>query len=371
MSLKLTVVLIVLAINTVDLTHAESTSSLWSNLDTPQSQITTDAYKTLQCSTAPPEPFTDALLIESKYDQTDSTKSTLVTTSESSKEIGSYIKSYIKGLLTASKSYRKTTKTVQANTALACLSDWLEEWAQGDALLNPEATKTGIAARKWALAAISAIILNTQGYSNGKFELTTEQKSWLKKLAEQVIAEYEPRRAANFTGYFNNHDYWAGWAVSSTGMALNNRELLIWGHTSLQMALQQVVVSSDGQYAWLPYEVERGNLAAEYSNYAMIPLMLLANTARANDLELSDEELTKLQLLGNFTALTVLKPTSLQQLTETQSTVKPYKMIWVIPFIDEYPNNSLAKQLYSQDPTGIDNYSQVSGSIKAFYPDVN
>ncbi|UYZ83290.1 alginate lyase family protein [Entomomonas sp. E2T0] len=371
MSLKLKVVVIMFLINTFNLSYAETTSSLWSKLDTLQSQITTSDYKTIPCSTAPPKPFTGALLIESKYDQTDVNKTILVTTSESSTEIQNHIKNYIKGLLTASKSYRKATKTTQANTALACLSYWLDDWAKANALLNPEATKTGIAGRKWALAAISAIILNTQGYSNGKFELTTDQKRWLKKLAEQVILEYEPRRADNFTGYFNNHDYWAGWAVSATGMAIQNRDMIIWGHTSLQRALQQVMVSNNGQYAWLPYEVARGKLAADYSNYAMIPLMLLADAAKANYLYLSTDELKKLQLLGNFTALTVLNPNSLHELPGTQSTVKPYKMIWVIPFINKYPANNLTKELYSQDPTGIDNYSQISGSIKHFYPNIN
>ncbi|MFD1260155.1 alginate lyase family protein [Entomomonas asaccharolytica] len=371
MSLKLKLVLITFLINTFNLSYAQDTVSIWANLDTPQAQITSNDYKTTQCTIAPPKPYTGALLIESKYNQADPNKTTLVTASKSSKEIENYIKNYIKGLLTASKKYRKANKAKQANEALACLSYWLDGWAKANALLNPEATKTGIAGRKWALAAISAIILNTQGYSNGKFELTTDQKRWLKKLAEQVIQEYEPRRANNFTGYFNNHDYWAGWAVSATGMVLQNKEMIIWGHTSLQRALQQVIVSNNGQYAWLPYEVARGKLAADYSNYAMIPLMLLADTAKANQLNLTADELKKLQLLGNFTALTVLNPKSLPELPGKQSTVKPYKMIWVIPFINSYPTNNLAKQLYSKNPTAIDNYSQISGSIKYFYPNVN
>lgn len=373
MSLKLHVVLIIIVIEALHYACADTVHSLWSNINTPQSQMTTNDYKSLKCTTNPPPPFTEPLLVESKYDQADSNKDTVIQTSEASKAIIYHIRNYIKGLLTASRNYRHANNTLEADRALGCLSYWLSVWADPShpALLNQTATKSGVALRKWALAAISAIILNTRGYSNGKFVLTQAQEAWLQKLADQVIKEYEPRRASNFTGYFNNHDYWAGWAVSATGMVLNKTYMLIWGHQSLKKALDQVVISSDKKYAWLPYEVARGKLAADYSNYAMIPLILLAATAKANSafISLTRDEDIKLSLLGTFTAMTASDPNNVKELPKPQTKVKHNKMIWVIPFIKQYTNNNtLPKKLYSEDPKGIDNNSQISGSIGHFYP---
>ncbi|PAV93315.1 hypothetical protein WR25_09274 [Diploscapter pachys] len=48
----------------------------------------------------------------------------------------------------AGKRFQKAKKPQEANMALACQEQWLEHWAQAGALLDPDASNTGMAARK-------------------------------------------------------------------------------------------------------------------------------------------------------------------------------------------------------------------------------
>ena len=57
--------------------------------------------------------------------------------------------------------------------------------------------------------------------------LSSAQKAWLQRLAELVMEDYRPRQAADFA-YFNNHDYWAGWAVAASGMLLGRDDYVAW-----------------------------------------------------------------------------------------------------------------------------------------------
>ncbi|OAX86106.1 hypothetical protein A7D16_04150 [Xanthomonas nasturtii] len=151
---------------------------------------------------------------------------------------------------------------------MACVGQGLDRWADAGALLDPDAYKTGIAERKWALAAIAAVVMRTQALSNHRFELSQASRTWLAQLAQQVIADHTPRRKASFA-HFNNHDYWAAWAIAATGMAIGQQDDIDWADVALRRALtEQVRYSATGDYAYLPLGLARGTLAADYSNFA-------------------------------------------------------------------------------------------------------
>ena len=342
--------------------------SIWPARATAQSALIAD-YRTLQCTKEAPPPYTASLRMQSKYDQRDASKSTLRSRPDADTEAASkQVKQFIGGLIFASKRFQRAKTPQEANMALACQDQWLERWAQAGALLNPDASSTGMAARKWAVAAMASTLLLTQAASNGQVQLSPAQKHWFEQLGELIIREYQPRQAASFT-WFNNHDYWAAWAVAATGMLVQRDDFIRWADGNLRRGLQQAVHSADGSYAYLPLEVARARLAATYSQYALVPLVLLAESARANGLPWGEQDQHTLELLGNFAARTVLDPGPLPELMgQAQAEVAPYKLAWLIPFLHRAPNNRLARQLYEHEDGNVDNYSQIGGPLKPFYP---
>ncbi|WP_301150892.1 polysaccharide lyase [Metapseudomonas otitidis] len=347
---------------------AQAVNSLWANQATPQAAMVGD-YRSLGCPYPAPEPYTGALQFESKYDQSDVTKSRLSATPDvQAKKVQAQVKGYIGGLIRASKEFQRAKRPERANQALACLDTWLGRWAHARALENPDASKTGIAARKWALAAIGSTLLKVRALSDGRYELDSEQRAWLERLAERVIAEYQPRHVPDFP-YFNNHDYWAGWAVASVGMLVEREDFIAWADYSLRRGLAQAQRSTSGDYAYLPLEVARGKLASTYTQYALVPLVLLVESAEANGRPLSGDERQTLWLLASFAARSQLEPEKLPELqAHDQDEVAPYKLAWLIPYLHRYPGHPWARRLYDEMGGDVDNYSQIGGPIKPMYP---
>ena len=344
-------------------------SSIWPAQATAQSAMIAD-YRSLACSKEPPPPYTGNLQLQSKYDQSDASKSTLRSDPDAGTEkVGKQVKAFIGGLIYANKRFLRAKTPQEANMALACQDQWLEHWAQAGALLNPDASSTGMAARKWAVAAMASTLLLTQAASNGQVQLSPAQTRWFEQLGELIIREYQPRQAASFT-WFNNHDYWAAWAVAATAMLLDDDRALAWADVALRRAFTQLTPGK-GDYQYLPLEVARGRLAADYSHYALVPLMLLVEAAEHNGRPLTEQEREKLAGLANFAARAVLEPKTLAELTERQSEVGPHKMVWVLPFLTRYPQHQWAARLYQAHGKAINHYSQVGGDLKPLYPQLN
>ena len=349
---------------------ASATQSIWStHAPNVAAQMTGD-YRNESCPKKPPAAYTGHLQLDSKYDQSDASKSRLVARqSKDTERIRQQVKHYIGGLVKATQVFQRTRKADEATTALACLNQWLDAWAGKSALLSDDASKTGVASRKWALAAIASTLLKVQTLSDQRYQLSAVQARWLGQLSAKVMAEYEPRRYDSGI-YFNNHDYWAAWAVAATAMLLDDDRALAWADVALRRAFTQLT-PGEGDYQYLPLEVARGRLAADYSHYALVPLMLLVEAAEHNGRPLTEQEREKLAGLANFAARAALEPKTLAELTERQSEVGPHKMVWVLPFLTRYPQHQWAARLYQAHGKAINHYSQVGGDLKPLYPQLN
>lgn len=348
---------------------ANATQSIWAPQSTVAAGLVGD-YRQERCPKTPPAAYTGHLQLDSKYDQSDASKSRLVAQqSKDTQRIRKQVQGYIGGLIKAAQVFQRTRKANEANIALACLDQWLDAWANKSALLSDDASKTGVASRKWALAAIASTLLKVQALSDQRYQLSAAQTRWLQQLSAKVVAEYEPRRYD--TGvYFNNHDYWAAWAVAATSMLLDDDKGLAWADVALRRAFSQLSPGA-GDYQYLPLEVARGRLAADYSHYALVPLTLLVEAAEFNGRPLTEQERAKFAGLANFAARAVLEPKTLPELTERQSDVGPHKMVWLLPFLNRYPQHQWGRRLYQAEGEEINNYSQVGGDLKPLYPQLN
>lgn len=326
-------------------------------------------YRSVSCPYPPPAAYTGPLQVDSKYDQTDPTKSTLGrTASAQSKEISETVNRYGKMLVRFADHYQTTTKPAHGEQALACLDQWLTTWARRGALLNRDASKTGQAVRKWALASIASTALKTQALSGGQWRPDGLQKRWFEDLATRVLEDYQPRLTPGFA-YFNNHDYWAAWAIAASSMLTGRDDHLDWSTQVFERAMGQITPGSREDYAFLPAEVARGKLAANYSHYALVPLVLLNEALLVNGRPPSTADRHKLERLANFASLAVLRPRTLPELSgASQSKVEPYKMAWLIPFLARHPQHAGARELYARQKGMVDGYSQIGGRILALYP---
>lgn len=344
--------------------------SIWQAEGSPPAPLD---YRELTCRKQVPPAYTGPLQIDSKYDQSDPSKTTLSRKTPSAASQLAYRSAgeYTKSLASFADYYLRAETPGHAAMALACIDQWLQVWAEAGALTSRDASKTGIAVRKWSLAAISSMILKTQALSHGQLQLSGEQRRWLDDLAKLVIDDYAPRLEPGFR-HFNNHDYWAAWALASTGIVLDQPRYLDIGERIMRRALQQITISANGRYAYLPNELARGKLAANYTHYALVPLVLLAEALRQNGDRLSEDDEHRLDLLANFAAQAVLAPQRLPELQgKKQSRVDPYKMAWLIPFLDHAPKHELAKRLYQAEADDVDGYSQIGGLIAPLYPTLN
>ncbi|MAL99277.1 MAG: poly(beta-D-mannuronate) lyase [Alteromonadaceae bacterium] len=324
-----------------------------------------------ECPKAVPEPFTGPLIVESKYVQTDQSKSTLkARRSEQSEEVQRRIEGFTKGIVRFADFYLNNVQSRKGLAARACVSVWLEAWAEADALTTDETSKTGVAVRKWALASLSAALWKLKHVEGVRWSLSEAQSLWLEQLADKVIADYGKRLDPEFS-YFNNHDYWAAWSVAVTGVVVNRQDYLRWSIPFYQRAMGQVTTFAGGRYGYLPNELARKNLAANYTHYALVPLVLLSDILRKHGYVPSPEEDRKLDQLVSFSAQIILQPRSVREVvTGPQKDVPNYKLAWLIPYLNRHPDHPLAMALFARHNGNVDGYSQAGGKLRPVYGDV-
>lgn len=347
--------------------HAASAVAVESLWQTPTATLPLSPQPAT-CSDKPSKPFTGDLQFKSKYNQSDASKSNLsLFPSISTYFDGKHIKEYLNELQRYSKRAEHAASPKQAQQALACLSIWLDSWAVAGALESRDASKTGIATRKWALAAMTSSVLRLQAVSRYPYRLSAPQQAWFSRLAEIVIDDHQPRRTAGFRHY-NNHDYWAAWSVAATGMLTDREDYLQWAFEGLQPFFEQLVEVKNGDYAYLPAETARGKRASDYSHYAMVPLTLLVEAREHNGQPLTAREQALFLQFATFTARSAIEPTTLPELSKGQAAPARHKMIWLIPFLSRYPDHQWARRLYDQQQGDVDGYSQIGGHLKPLYP---
>jgi poly(beta-D-mannuronate) lyase len=322
----------------------------------------------LECLKDVPEPFTESLVVESKYVQTEKSKSTLkASRSGRSEDIQRHIQGFSKSIVHFADFYIENPNSRKGRMARACVDVWMNTWASARALTTDDTSKTGVAVRKWTLAALSSVLLKLKHVEGPQWTISEVQRDWLQMLAEKVMADYGKRLDPDFK-YFNNHDYWAAWAVASTGSVLGRADYLEWSVPFYQRAMGQIETFSDGRYGYLPNEAARKQLAANYTHYALVPLVMLSDLLLDSGYKPSAQEEGKLRQLVNFAAQMILEPGAVSDVLDgEQREVPAYKLAWLIPYLSRYPDNQLARQLYERYGGEVDGYSQAGGQLRPLY----
>lgn len=182
------------------------------------------------------------------------------------------LKEFETSLIEMSNGYMRTGSRQRAQ----CVLKWLHSWAKEDALLG-ETNNVGIAVRQWSLAALGSAYAQIRDASIPDMEDENRVvRSWLLRCAEAVMTDYPEDSGERHKE--NNHLYWAAWAVTITGIALDDRPLYAWGIDRAKTVLAEQFWG-DGT---LPLEMGRGKKALHYHIFAVLPLVMLAEAGRQN-----------------------------------------------------------------------------------------
>jgi len=166
-----------------------------------------------------------------------------------------------------------------ANAAIAeCVLQWLYAWAQADSLLGSK-TQQGRYEQQWSVVTIASAYLKVRDSQGLDASKKARVEAWIAKLAQAMFPHYalNPQRE----DASNNHRYWAGLGAVLAGIATNNKEMFNWGLDAFAVGVNQIGVSGN-----LPLEDKRGRKALHYHNFALEPLILMAEAAAANGMDL-------------------------------------------------------------------------------------
>lgn len=309
----------------------------------PAAQISTGTDDA--CGT-PPTPIV-ALRTLSKYQGDDPTKSRIDPHSEAEYErTMEPVRTLTRRVVKAANAYRASGGR-NNNAALCALKD-LDAWASLGALSRIENDKAyDTQGKTIAGLALAYLQVREVGLDESKRRRTV---AWLAAMADDLARYVSASRGKSAR---NNHRYWSGLGVAAAGVAADRRELVAWGIESARIGLRQV--GADGT---LPLELERAERARDYHLYALAPLVLIAEIAAKNGVDLYAENEGALQRLETRVISSLDEPSYFETLTGRRQLAFPgggggvpsYRLAWLEPFNARFPSRVGTALLDSKRP---------------------
>lgn len=217
--------------------------------------------------------------------------------------------------------------------AASCAADGLAGLAKGHSLTSSMQGNQASYVQGWVLGSLSIAWLKIRTAP----EITPENRrliaDWLGAIAVQNRHYYDLRPEAEDAR--NNHRYWAGLAVSAAGIAANRRDLFDWGIESARIGLRQVI--PDGS---LPLEMGRRAKALHYHLFAVAPLVITAELASANGIDLYQENGEALKRLVTFSLQGIKNPSPFAKaagIAQEPITLAGGTVGWLIPYQHRFP----------------------------------
>lgn len=152
-----------------------------------------------------------------------------------------------------------------------CALQWLAGWARDGALLGRMQRVNNDQSeymRQWLLDAAAMSYLKLRGQADAAQREAIE--AWLRSLAQANLRYWDDPRHKR-----NNHYDWTGVGVLATALATGDAALWRTGHAIYRSGVRDI--AADGS---LPMEMARRSRALHYHDYALSPLVMMAELAR-------------------------------------------------------------------------------------------
>ena len=163
----------------------------------------------------------------------------------------------------------------------ACVLHALDAWAKAKTLLNydPRESSEAWDQVSWTVASLSlSVSIIEQDTSLDARELA-EVIAWLHTAAEEAVSD--KRTTGNQRANNNNLSYWRGLAATAAGIISGDDRLFTRGLAQYEKAINQL----DSNGTW-PLEMERVELALHYQSFALEPLVMIAELASRQGIDL-------------------------------------------------------------------------------------
>ena len=137
--------------------------------------------------------------------------------------------------------------------------------------------------------------------------------------------------------------YWAGFAISATAIANNDRGLFRWATNAYKDGIHEI--ADDGT---LPLEMERAQRALHYHLYALAPLMMLAEFGETNGIDLYAERDYAIKRLVARCLSGLEDPSFFQQRTGVQQVtteVEAWEISWAQFYTRRFPDPKASAML--------------------------
>lgn len=228
-----------------------------------------------------------------------------------------------------------------------CVASWLLRWGEAGAFLG-EVSRQGGYVRKWSLGVIAMAWLKIR---DGATTSPTDKEKiigWIARWADIVQRDYA--LTDQRTSRRNNHQYWAGASVALAAAAVNDRDRLEWAIRRYRLAMEQI--EADGT---LPLELARRSKAFHYHLFSLQALVLIAEVAAANGIDLYRNGEARLFRLIDRTVGELKSPGWFEQKaghrqTPIPETKKPAWLVWMEPIHSRFLKLGLDNHLDRHRP---------------------
>ncbi len=225
-----------------------------------------------------------------------------------------------------------------------CLLNLLASWADRGALLAFDYEGNhGQAwyAIQWATATAGlaySIVRAEPSLSDGQ---RREVEDWLAAVVTKQIGH-----PGNPLSCCNNHHYWRGLQAAIVGVVAGDDRLFQYGIRAYRAALTSM--NPDGS---LPHEMDRGKRALHYQNFAILPLVFIAEIAARQGYDLYGVEIDgrDIHLAVGFLLRAIEDPAVLSRYTSEQQDVRfidrREELNWLEPYHRRFPGSETAPWL--------------------------
>jgi poly(beta-D-mannuronate) lyase len=237
-----------------------------------------------------------------------------------------------------------TFQTTGSRAAAQCVASLLEGAAKQKALAGTMDGHQASYVQGWNLGAWAVAYLKIRGSGAVSADQAKALTKWMKALAEDNQDYYDKeRRRGKDNDSYNNHLYWAGFAIAAAAIADNDRGLFRWAMDAYKQGVHDI--REDGT---LPLEMNRGQRALHYHLYALAPLVMIAEFGEANGVDLYAERDYAIKRLIARCIAGLGDPSFFQQQTGVQqvtSELEAWQISWAQPYTRRFPDPKISAML--------------------------
>ena len=243
-------------------------------------------------------------------------------------------------VVAAADAYRNTGSIAAAR----CVIEHLEANARNRSLTGKMSSNQAYYVQGWVLGgeAIAYLKVRDAGViSPGQASLILP---WMKEVARQARDYYDAKEEQGGPSLQNNHYYWAAVELAAAGIAANDRSDFDWAIKAVQQGI--AAIRPDGT---LPREMGRGKRALHYHLYAAAPLVMVAELAHPNGIDLYSERGGALKHLVRVSTAGLVDPSIFEKGAGVPQEVPVpptgEAIGWAKPFHRRFPDPTIAKLL--------------------------